>query len=83
MLQCELSENLEKLELSKRFRTQDHVREWMGIEPTRDRVNDPSTALKAVGPTRRPDTPRCEAYLNRWGGGFQALRLQVGNPSHT
>ena len=33
-------------------------REWMGIEPTRDRVNDPSTALKAAGPTRRPDTPR-------------------------
>lgn len=34
------------------------AREWMGIEPTRDRVNDPSTALKAAGPTRRPDTPR-------------------------
>ena len=33
-------------------------REWMGIEPTRRRVNDASTALKAAGPTRRPDTPR-------------------------
>ena len=33
------------------------AREWMGIEPTRDRVNDPSTALKAAGPTRRPYTP--------------------------
>ncbi len=33
------------------------AREWMGIEPTRSRVNDPSTALKAAGPTRRPDTP--------------------------
>ncbi len=32
-------------------------REWMGIEPTRSRVSDPSTALKAAGPTRRPDTP--------------------------
>lgn len=32
-------------------------REWMGIEPTRRRVNDASTALKAAGPTRRPDTP--------------------------
>ena len=33
-------------------------REWMGIEPTRRRANDASTALKAAGPTRRPDTPR-------------------------
>ena len=33
-------------------------REWMGIEPTSRRVNDDSTALKAAGPTRRPDTPR-------------------------
>jgi hypothetical protein len=30
----------------------------MGIEPTRGCVNNPSTALKAAGPTRRPDTPR-------------------------
>ena len=29
----------------------------MGIEPTRGRTYDPSTALKAAGPTRRPDTP--------------------------
>lgn len=29
----------------------------MGIEPTRSRANDPSTALKAAEPTRRPDTP--------------------------
>ena len=33
------------------------AREWMGIEPTRGRTYDPSTALKAAGPTRRPDTP--------------------------
>jgi len=33
------------------------AREWIGIEPTRGRANDPSTALKAAGPTRRPDTP--------------------------
>jgi len=38
------------------------AREWMGIEPTRDRVNDPSTALKAAGPTRRPDTPSAATY---------------------
>ena len=29
----------------------------MGIEPTWGRANDPTTALKAAGPTRRPDTP--------------------------
>ncbi len=34
------------------------AREWMGIEPTRRRANDASTALKAAGPTRWPDTPR-------------------------
>lgn len=30
----------------------------MGIEPTRRRAGDASTALKAAGPTRRPDTPQ-------------------------
>jgi len=38
-------------------------REWMGIEPTRRRANDASTALKAAGPTRRPDTPRFEQSI--------------------
>ncbi len=32
-------------------------REWMGIEPTRDCRGSLSTALKAAGPTRCPDTP--------------------------
>ncbi len=39
----------------------------MGIEPTRGRANDPSTALKAAGPTRRPDTPRkSDCTLHYW-----------------
>jgi len=29
-------------------------REWMGIEPTRSRASDPSTALKAAGPDSQP-----------------------------
>ncbi len=47
------------IEKRKNERTQVHedAREWMGIEPTRRRVSDASTALKAAGPTRRPDTP--------------------------
>lgn len=39
----------------------------MGIEPTRGRANDPSTALKAAGSTRRPDTPRkSDCTLHYW-----------------
>lgn len=42
-------------------------REWMGIEPTSPDVNRDSTALKAAGPTRRPDTPgeRGESTMQR------------------
>ena|GEM_PF-6539123 len=47
-------------------RTEAHRSErgWMGIEPTTSRVNDPSTALKAAGPTRRPDTPPEKPHCN-------------------
>ncbi len=37
----------------------------MGIEPTRSYVSNPSTALKAAGPTRRPDTPQDETHFDR------------------
>ena len=43
-------------------------REWMGIEPTRRRASDASTALKAAGPTRRPDTPMCGPHRRAVGG---------------
>jgi len=33
----------------------------MGIEPTSRSASYGSTALKAAGPTRRPDTPRVSA----------------------
>ncbi len=50
--------NARKLGVKRRRVTPpDTEREWMGIEPTRRCVNNASTALKAAGPTRRPDTP--------------------------
>ena len=63
--------------------TRTRPREWMGIEPTSPDVNRDSTALKAAGPTRRPDTPRCKAYLNQRGAGVPRERSQVGNLCHT
>jgi len=39
----------EEQDKNQRAAAHDDAREWMGIEPTRDRVNDPSTALKAAG----------------------------------
>lgn len=47
------------MEIGKNERPATHpsAREWMGIEPTSPGVNRDSTALKAAGPTRRPDTP--------------------------
>ena len=40
-----------------RTRVNRNAREWMGIEPTKRCGYNASTALKAAGPTRRPDTP--------------------------
>jgi|GEM_PF-6250715 len=60
-----------------------YAREWMGIEPTRSRAYDSSTALKAAGPTRRPVTPTGDGtgYDNRvlWasGGGDQSVPEDV------
>ena len=45
----------------------------MGIEPTRGRVNDPSTALKAAGPTRYPDTPHVSLRMYHRGQMNQLL----------
>jgi len=52
------------------------AREWMGIEPTRSRVSDPSTALKAAEPTRRPDTPDIRVA-------YQAYHAPIRTPTHT
>lgn len=48
----------------------------MGIEPTRGRANDPSTALKAAGPTRRPDTPKPNHFIH-----FAASMHRPGLPA--
>ena len=50
------------------------AREWMGIEPTRRRANDASTALKAAGPTRRPDTPSWPPDCIRFRRGINSSR---------
>jgi hypothetical protein len=48
----------------------------MGIEPTRSRANDPSSALKAVGPTRVPDTPRVPETIPVTAGGVEGGRTR-------
>jgi hypothetical protein len=48
----------------------------MGIEPTRSRANDPSSALKAVGPTRVPDTPRLVKTIPVTAGGVEGGRTR-------
>ncbi len=55
------------------------AREWMGIEPTKRRASDASTALKAAGPTRRPDTPsgRCVDCITP-GSGINTMISQSG-----
>ena len=59
------AQNPAKQGASSRSTMHPKEREWMGIEPTRSRASDPSTALKAAGPTRRPDTPIRKAITQK------------------
>ena len=68
---------------TSRTEVHESEREWMGIEPTRDSLYCPSTALKAAEPTRCPDTPSAAGILSPRRRTVKARRPQRAGRNRT